>query len=48
MKDYSNKYLHFKAIEIALLGFDESCTYMMFLTKVLIDHFGSKSSEIRE
>ena len=46
MKDYSRKSDHVKAIKIALTAFDLNCTYVLFLIKILNDHFGTQMMEI--
>lgn len=44
MGNYSLKYLHFKAVEIALLAVDKECTFVGFLLKILNDYYGTKMS----
>jgi len=39
MEDYSHKHEHIRSIKIALITFDLRCTYVVFLLKILRDHF---------
>ena len=48
MNDFSHKKDHIKAIKIALTAFDINCTYVIFLLKILSDHFGSQMMAIVE
>ena len=42
MNDYSHKRDHLKSIKIGLTSFDLHCTYLVFLLKILKDHFASQ------
>ena len=46
MNDFSHKKDHIKSIKLALACFDLNCTYVVFLLKILQDHFGEKMLEI--
>lgn len=47
-QDYSFKYCHIKALKLALVAFDVSCTYVGFLVKILQQHFGQRLQAITE
>jgi hypothetical protein len=46
LKDYTQKCNHIKALRIALAAFEINCTYVVFLTKILQEHFGKNMHPI--